>query len=76
MSRASSDILDRLHALIAQDMLNRLQAGNCEAKDWAVIVKFLKDNGIDSLITDDADAVTAFDNLVRAAQQSIGSMHS
>lgn len=75
MSRATSDLLERLHALIAQDMLNRLEAGECEAKDWAVIVKFLKDNGIDGIATDADEAEAAFDRLVKAAQQSIGSIH-
>ncbi len=74
MSRASQDLLEQLHSLIAEDMLSRLKEGECEAKDWAVIVKFLKDNGIDGILSNDADAESAFNNLVKAAQQSIGSM--
>lgn len=74
MSRASQDLLERLHSLIAQDMLNRLEAGECEAKDWAVIVKFLKDNGIDGLLDANPDAASAFDRLVQAAQTSIGQL--
>lgn len=73
--KATHDLLERLHGLIAADMLNRLQSGACEAKDWAVIVKFLKDNGIDSLATDGNDAADAFSKLVQAAQASIGSIH-
>lgn len=76
MSRASNDLLEKLHSLIAQDMLDRLENGACEAKDWAVIVKFLKDNGIDGLPSGDDDAANAFANLVKAAQSSIGQMHN
>lgn len=76
MSRASQDLLEKLHNLIAQDMLDRLEAGECQAKDWAVIVKFLKDNGIDGIAANAEEAEAAFDRLVNAAKQSIGSMHS
>lgn len=75
MSRASTDLLELLHSLIAEDMLSKLKAGECEAKDWAVIVKFLKDNGIDGLPTGDGAAADAFSALVKAAQSSIGQMH-
>lgn len=73
--KATQDLLEQLHGLIAQDMLDKLQSGACEAKDWAVIVKFLKDNGIDGLASDGAEAASAFDALVKAAQASIGSIH-
>lgn len=73
--KATKDLLEQLHGLIAADMLKRLQSGACEAKDWAVIVKFLKDNGIDGLANDGAAAANAFADLVRAAQDSIGNSH-
>jgi hypothetical protein len=73
--RATQDLLEQLHGLIAQDMLDRLQSGACEAKDWAVIVKFLKDNGIDGLASDREGAENAFDALVQAAQASIKNYH-
>lgn len=71
MSKAPTELLEQLHALIAQDMLERLQKGQCEAKDWAVIVKFLKDNHIDSLSSGDGDAADAFAALVQKATASI-----
>lgn len=71
MSKATNDLLEQLHGLIAKDMLDKLKSGACEAKDWAVIVKFLKDNGIDGLATDGSAAADAFSELVKAAQASI-----
>lgn len=73
--KATQDLLEQLHGLIAADMLKRLQTGACEAKDWAVIVKFLKDNGIDGLANDKDGAASAFADLVKAAQASIGNIH-
>lgn len=73
--KATQDLLEQLHGLIAADMLKRLQSGECEAKDWAVIVKFLKDNGIDSLATGTDGAADAFAKLVQAAQASAANIH-
>ena len=69
MSKASPDLLAEIHGLIAEDMRNRLVSGNCEAKDWAVIVKFLKDNDITALL--EADTEGAFNDLVKEAQKRI-----
>ncbi len=52
-------------------MLQRLQEGSCEAKDWAVIVKFLKDNNIDAAPAANDGAEDAFAALVARAQESI-----
>lgn len=71
MAKAANDLLEQIHALIAQDMLERLQSGTCEAKDWAVIVKFLKDNNIDAAPDGAADTASAFADLVKAAGASI-----
>lgn len=76
MSKATTSLLEQLHGLIAQDMLDKLQSGACAAKDWAVIVKFLKDNGIDGLASADNGAADAFSALVKAAQQSAANMHN
>ena len=71
MSKATNSLLEAIHGLIAEDMKARLESGACEAKDWAVIVKFLKDNNIDVSGDRDPDADGAFNDLVRAAQQRI-----
>lgn len=69
-SKASADLLEQIHAKIAKEMLTKLEDGTAEARDWAVIVKFLKDNNIDSLPSRDADAASAFSDLVAKAQES------
>lgn len=71
MSKANAELLEQIHGLIAADMRKRLEAGECEAKDWAVIVKFLKDNNIDADVSANPEAEDAFNNLVNAARQRI-----
>lgn len=73
MTKATSDLLEVIHGLIAEDMRKRLEDGTCEAKDWAVIVKFLKDNNIEALASPNKDAEGAFADLVRAAQRRVAS---
>jgi len=70
-SKAPTELLNLLHGLIANDMRRKLENGECEAKDWAVIVKFLKDNGIDAVIDDSMSSLDAFNKLVAAGQKSI-----
>jgi len=69
--KAPNELLEALHGLIAKDMRAKLERGECEAKDWAVIVKFLKDNGIDALVNADDDAASALAKLMQAADLSI-----
>jgi hypothetical protein len=51
MSRASSDALDALHAAVADVLTAKLKGDGVEAKDIAVAIKFLKDNGVDAPAT-------------------------
>jgi hypothetical protein len=69
MTKASQELLAEIHGLIAEDMRNRLVSGTCEAKDWAVIVKFLKDNDVTALL--EADTEGAFNDLVNEAKKRI-----
>lgn len=73
MSKASTSLLEQIHQLLAEAMLEKLNDKDspAEAKDWAVIVKFLKDNNIDALAGTDEDAENAFADLVKRAQESI-----
>lgn len=71
MSKAEASLLEKIHNLIARDMLARLEEGACEAKDWAVIIKFLKDNNIDAAPQAGEGAEDAFAALVARAQESI-----
>lgn len=69
--KATTELMEKLHGKIAADMLKRLEDGDCEAKDWAVIVKFLKDNAIDTVGDQSGDADDAFAQLVQAAQKQV-----
>lgn len=71
MSRAKAEILDQIHTLLAQDMLNVLQSGDADPRHWAAIIKFLKDNNIDALVSENEDAEGAFAKLIARAQESI-----
>lgn len=71
MSKAETTVLEQIHNLIAADMLKRLQEGNCEARGWAVIIKFLKDNNIDAALGSGEGQEDAFAELVARAQESI-----
>lgn len=65
------EILSKIHHELAKHMLAKLQTGEPEAKDLAVIVKFLHDNGIEiNALTSQADGVV-FSNLVKEAKKSI-----
>jgi hypothetical protein len=48
MSRATNDIMDRLHGELATSLLNRIKSGEATAADLNVVRQFLKDNGIDA----------------------------
>lgn len=70
MSKATEELLARIHAKMAEAMLEKLESGEAEAKDWAVIVKFLKDNNIDVAPGAGGDNESALERLIKAAQQS------
>lgn len=65
------DLLKRIHGLLAKDMLARLQAGGLEAKDWAAIAKFLKDNAVDLQSENIQDDNDLFGDLVRQAENTL-----
>jgi hypothetical protein len=46
---ASKDILDSLHDAVAKDLLAKVQSGEASAAELTAAIKFLKDNGIESL---------------------------
>lgn len=43
------DVLQALHATVAQQLLERIKSGEATAADFSAAIKFLKDNGIDSV---------------------------
>lgn len=72
MSKATKAILAQIHAKLAQDMLDHLNSGEADARSWAVIVKFLKDNNIDALPAPDEENSSALNELLARAKESIG----
>jgi len=53
MSKATSDILESLHGVLAEDLIERIKSGEAKASDLNVARQFLKDNGIEQIPTRD-----------------------
>lgn len=49
---AHEELLGMLHEAVASDLLRRVQSGEATASEMSVVVKFLKDNGIEALATE------------------------
>lgn len=43
------EVLQELHSTVAKKLLERIQSGEATAADFGAAIKFLKDNGIDSV---------------------------
>lgn len=54
MSRATEELLERLHNAVAEQLLARISDGEATAADIQAAIKFLKDNGIDGVAKDDS----------------------
>lgn len=50
---ASNDLLERLHALVGEKLVERIESGEASAQEFAQAIKFLKDNGIEAIPTGD-----------------------
>lgn len=60
MARKTKDELSTLHAAVAEALLKRVKHPECSSSDFAVAVKFLKDNDIVAVVpTDGKDSETA-----------------
>jgi hypothetical protein len=46
--------LEELHTSVAEELLARIKSGDAKPADLAVAVKFLKDNGVDALASNDS----------------------
>lgn len=44
--KASTDLLEQLHAALAADFIRRIQSGEASAAELSAAAKFLKDNNI------------------------------
>lgn len=49
---AHEELLGALHEAVASDLLRRVKSGEATASEMSVVVKFLKDNGIEALATE------------------------
>lgn len=49
---AKEELLGALHEAVASDLLRRVQSGEATASEMSVVVKFLKDNGIEAIATE------------------------
>jgi len=47
-----SETASILHRALAEDLITRIQSGNATAAELNVARQFLKDNGVDSLLTE------------------------
>lgn len=64
-------ILEKIHTLLAKDMLQRLEEGGLEAKDWTAIAKFIKDNGVDLTQANIKSDEDVFGSLVKEAETAL-----
>lgn len=55
---ASKDFLGELHAAVAKDLLARIESGQASAAELSTAIKFLKDNNIEAIPTEN-DGLTA-----------------
>jgi hypothetical protein len=71
MSRATEELMDRLHASIAEELLNRVTSGEATAADLQAAIKFLKDNGIEGVAKDDTALARLKDQLADIPDDAI-----
>jgi hypothetical protein len=63
-------LLETIHQKLAEAMLRMLEEDTATAKEWAVIVKFLKDNDIDASIGDGDSADDVLAKIMARAKES------
>lgn len=49
---ASKDLLGDLHSAIAAELLQRVQSGQASAAELSTAIRFLKDNNIEAIASD------------------------
>ena len=52
--RASDDVLGALHELVAKELTNRILSGEATPADMNAAIKFLQNNGIEAVATEDS----------------------
>lgn len=51
--RASDDVLGSLHKMVAEELTRRIASGEASPADINAAIKFLQNNGIEAVATDD-----------------------
>lgn len=51
---ATEKLLGLLHDAVAQDLITKVQSGEATAAELSAAIKFLKDNGIEALPTENS----------------------
>ena len=52
-TRANEEILGLLHDVVAKDLLRRVMSGEATPAELNAAIKFLQNNGIEAIATDD-----------------------
>lgn len=51
---ASNDLLQKLHEAVGEQLLDRILTGEAKSSDFAQAIKFLSDNGIEAMPTENS----------------------
>jgi hypothetical protein len=54
MNNKTKDLLDKLHQLIGEELVNRIVSDEASTGDIVAAIRFLKDNGVTSVIAEDS----------------------
>lgn len=57
MSKATIDLLEQLHGVVAAEFIERIRSGEAKSADLAAAVKFLSDNGVKQIAQDDDSGI-------------------
>lgn len=67
---APAQILAELHKAVAADLLTKVQSGEAKAADLMAAIRFLKDNNIDALPSENSQLKALVDSLPFAIEKS------
>lgn len=65
--KANEDLLNGLHDMVAQDLINRIKSGKASVQELNAAIKFLKDN--------DVTADIEYSRPIQALEHEIASVH-
>ncbi len=62
--KVDAAVLETLHGLVVQELMDRIKKGTATAGDLATAVRLLKDNGVDARSNDAAELDTRLASLL------------